>query len=111
MKVLYVDKQQMPLSMLIIIEGEQYRLRWRYNYYYDFFTIDVYKDEEMLIAGEKIVLNKPLFTSTKYLFEKTYFTPLDLSGQIQRITYDNFNTEVLLYVTNLDDDGNIIEDE
>lgn len=97
MKQLVINKEMIPISMLMVIEGNQYQVEFQYNNSYDFFTVSLSQNDIQIITGEKVVLGKPLFTSIGYPFEETYFIPLDLSGENHSITYDNFNETVLLY--------------
>lgn len=65
----------------------------------DFFTVDLYKDKDPIVLGEKLVLNKPLFLSSQYRdIPVVDIIPFDLSGRAERITYDNFNDSVFLYM-------------
>lgn len=104
MLYLPVRKNLIPISMLVAIEGDQYEIKFNYNTMFDFFTVDLLRDQMAIITGEKVLINKPLFTSRDTPFKNTIFIPLDLSGEIDRITYENFNESVFIYAFRLEND-------
>lgn len=110
MQYLSIEKTLLPVSMFVMVEGIQYEFIFNYNYTYDFFTVTLRLDEQDIVTGEKMLIEKPLFTSYKYPFESTCFIPYDLSEQAERITYDNFMDTVYLYRFELDDEGEIIDE-
>lgn len=84
--------------MSVFIEGIQYLLTFEYNNTYDFFKVSVEHDEQPLLVGEKIVIDKPLFTTRQMPWVNTLFLPMDLSNEQPRITFDNMSTDVFIYV-------------
>lgn len=110
MQYIDIDKTQIPLSMLIVIEEEQYEFVFNYNSLFDFFTVTLRKDEVDIMTGEKVLLNKPLFTTLTYPFQNTYFIPMDLSDSVDKITFDNFGELVFIYMFQTDEDGEIIDE-
>lgn len=110
LQYLDIDKTQIPLSMLIVVEEEQYEFVFNYNSLFDFFTVTLIKDEVEIITGEKVLLDKVLFTMLPYPFKNTYFIPMDLSDKADRITFDNFGTSVFIYMFKLDEGGEPINE-
>lgn len=102
MLFLPVDKNQIPVTMNVFVEDVQYTFTFNYNATYDFFTIDLASAIEPIqneiIIGEKLILQKPLFTTRDIPFKNTLFIPMDISRLQPRITWDNFGNDVLIYV-------------
>ena len=94
-----IDKEAIPYRFEIELGGELFEMEIKYNQRFDFFTVDLYRDDELLLAGQKIVYGQPLFPDYDNRFPKVPIIPMDESGTpIDRITYDNFGESVLLLV-------------
>lgn len=100
-----IDKPEIPYAFEVELDGTVYGLEINYNQSFDYFTVDLLKDDTALVIGEKMVLNRPLFRNfvSIDLPNKTQLIPLDRAGNAKRITWDNFNETVFLYVVG---DGN-----
>ena len=99
MEYIGIDKNSIPYKFDIRLGGVTYTLRVLYNSLRDFFTVDLYKDNTPIVLGEKLVLNKPLFISSKYRDTPAVdIIPFDLTGEAERITFSNFNESVYLYI-------------
>ena len=98
MQILNINKELLPLQMSISIEGVPYDFIFNYNDKYDFFTADLLHFEETIIEGEKVLIDKPLFTTIEPPFERTMFVPMDLSKKLDRITFANFGEDIFIYV-------------
>lgn len=101
-----IEKELIPYDFEVELEDQLFKLDIRYNETYDFFTVDLYKDDELIVAGEKLVYNVPLFEST--YDPKTHpantIIPLDPSGIESRVSWDNLNETVFLCIENGGDD-------
>lgn len=97
MRYLPVPKENIPVRMLVIVDGVQYEFSFFYNKTGDFFTVTLAREGQDIITGEKVVLDKPLFTIIDPPFDETYFIPLDVSDLLDRISYDNWGTGVRIY--------------
>lgn len=94
-----VDKNEIPYAFEVELAGEVFELEVNYNQTYDFFTIDLFKDGGVLVIGEKLVLNRPLFrNSTNINLPKVQIIPKDRSNLVTRITYENLNETVFLFI-------------
>lgn len=109
MQYIDINKDEIPEEFEMDLGDETFTLAIKYNTTYDFFTIDLKKateidaEPEILVMGEKLVLNKPLFNSfTSFDFPAPTIIPMDLSGVETRITFENLGEKVFLYI---DDDG------
>lgn len=109
MQYIAVNKDEIPEEFDIDLGEETFTLTFKYNTSFDFFTVDLQKatevdaDPEILVMGEKLILNKPLFSDfASFDFPAPTIIPMDLSGEETRITFENLNEKVFLYI---DDDG------
>lgn len=98
-KYISINKYKIPYSFEIVLEGSTYQFDVNYNSYGDFFTLDLFKDHVLVRSGEKIVYGVPLFDNLQYLeVPFTVLLPYDTTGEAKRITYENMNEDVFLYV-------------
>lgn len=94
-----IDKSLIPYRFDIELAGELFTMEVNYNSRFSFFTVGIEKDGEILVANEKLMLNKPLFsTFTDLRLPKVYIIPFDEEGVEDRITYDNLGKTVFLFV-------------
>lgn len=99
MEYIDINKSLIPYSFDITLVGETYTFEVNYNSKYDFFTIDLLKNNEVIVLGEKLIYGKPLFTSSQHKdIPKIDLLPYDLSDSTERITFDNMNESVFLYM-------------
>lgn len=101
MNVIQIDKLLIPCKFNILLGGEWFGLNIRYNAVAELFTVDLYKDDELICAGEPIVYDIPLWKAVRKdgLFPNVDIIPTDPSGEANRVTYDNLFDTVLLAVT------------
>ncbi len=99
MEYIEIDKNMIPYRFDMTIKGETYTFQVNYNATHDFFTIDLYKNDEVIVLGEKLVYGKPLFMSAQHKdIPKTIIIPYDVSENTDRITFENMNEDVLLFM-------------
>lgn len=99
MNYIEINKYQVPYQFEINLANETFQFNILYNSIYDFFTINLYKDHRLVRYGEKIVYNVPLFENLGYLdVPKLTIIPADTTKQAIRVTYENMNEDVFLYV-------------
>ena len=103
MEVLEVKKDLLPYECSIQLAGEIFGLQFNYNATADLFTVDLYKDSELLCAGEPIIYGIPLWHDVYKAdsFPALGIIPIDLSGEYDVVTFDNLSNTVWLLV----DDG------
>lgn len=105
MEYMEIDKSMVPYRFDMTIKGETYTFQVNYNTIHDFFTMDLYKNDEVIVLGEKIVYGKPLFFTSQYKdVPKTTIIPYDVSENTDRITFENLNEDVLLFLVGDDDE-------
>ena len=94
-----IDKNEIPYAFEVELGGDIFEFEINYNAAYDFFTVDLFKGEFPLVIGEKLQLNRPLFRNRTHIDLPTVILiPKDRAGVANRITYDNFNDTVFLYI-------------
>lgn len=94
-----IDKNAIPYRFEIELAGEIFEFEVNYNESYDFFTVDLYKNGKQLIFGEKLILNRQLFSdSVNTELPKVKIVPRDRANVAKRITFDNMNESVFLYL-------------
>ncbi|UPW82320.1 hypothetical protein [Lysinibacillus sp. Ag94] len=99
-----IDKNEIPYSFEVELAEEIYELEVNYNQSHDFFTIDLFKDGSVLVIGEKLILNRPLFRNRIDIdLPKVQIIPKDRADSANRITYENLNETVFLYVGETDE--------
>jgi hypothetical protein len=105
MGIIPLDKTLAPYKFEIYLSNKIYTLQIDYNVTFDFYTIDLNYNDELLVKGEKLVLNQPLFLEAcqdadlnlnpNFPAEVLFMGTQDSS--IKRISYDNLGTTVQLY--------------
>lgn len=104
MDILQIDKALIPYSFDIQLDGTTYDLTIRYNAEYDFFTMDIAKDEMEILNGEKIVYGRPLFEAHRHLDLPTVLIlPVDMSEEQTRAGYEQLSDTVFLYMLGSDE--------
>jgi hypothetical protein len=105
MEYIDINKDELPETFDIDLGNETFTLAFTYNETDDSFSVSLYKpielesDIEPLVLGEKMVLNKPLWSDfTRLDFPAPQLVPLDLSGVEKRISFDNLGNTVFLYI-------------
>lgn len=99
-----IDKNETPYSFEIDLAGEVFEFEVNYNQAHDFFTVDLFKDNDALVIGEKLILNRPLFRNIVNIqLPKVIIIPKDRANSATRITYENLNETVFLYVGESDE--------
>lgn len=107
MEVLEINKDLLPYECTIQLAGEVFGLQFNYNATADLFTVDLYRDNELICAGEPIVYGRPLWGDVYKagVFPALEIIPKDPSGESNAVTYDNLCRTVLLIIDNGDEAG------
>ncbi|APC46506.1 MULTISPECIES: phage baseplate plug family protein [Aeribacillus] len=106
MRVIEIEKENLPEIFDIELGVELFTLEIDYNEAGDFFTVDLYQydNPDPLVLGEKLMLNQPLFRDIEDgRFPAPTLIPVDPSGKESRITWENFGVTVFLVVDDGDD--------
>lgn len=99
---LEISKELLPYSCEILLADELFELHFNYNATADLFTVDLYKDGELICAGEPIVYGVPLWSDVfkSGSFPGVDIIPKDPSGESNSVTFDNLCETVLLIIDN-----------
>lgn len=99
MEYIDIEKDSIPYTFEIVLNDETFQFTINYNSVGDFFTVDLYRNSELVRLGEKLVYGQVLFENYSYLdIPKIIINPYDTTGRALRISYDNLNEDVFLYV-------------
>ena len=110
-EVLEIRKDILPYECNILLAGELFGLQFNYNAAADLFTVDLYRDGELLCAGEPIIYGIPLWQDVYKAdtFPAVTIVPLDPSNEANAVTFDNLGTSVLLIVDNGGEEDDSVE--
>ena len=100
--VLEIKKDLLPYVCNIQLAGEVFTLHFNHNATADLFTVDLYKDGELVCAGEPIIYGQPLWADVFQPgdFPALEIIPKDPSGENNAVTFDNLGRTVLMIVRN-----------
>jgi len=98
--LLPIFKNSIPYEAQYRLEGSTFTFKFNYNMVGDFFTVDLIKRGEVLVAGEKIVYGKALFTSYPADDRLPFpaIIPVDLSLHASRAGWNELMESVYLYM-------------
>lgn len=102
--IIPITKEDIPYEFEIELGGEVFVIELHHNSEHDFFTLDLTKNGEVLVFGEKLVYGQRLFEIYQdERFPKVALVPKDKAGNDDRITYENLGETVFLYVGDVDE--------
>lgn len=108
MEYIDIEKDLVPYRFDVDLDEETFTFEVNYNPEKDFFTVDLEKDGEVLVVGEKIVYGTPLFTDVwDSRFPLTTILPWDESGLSSVVNWETLGTTCFLFTPteeDLDDD-------
>lgn len=99
-----ITKELIPYRFSLDVELEEKKdieFLVQYNAEYDFFTMDLYVDSNLLSSGEKLMLGQVLFQDVNIPDFPTII-PWDFSGMSTRVGWDDLGDNIILVV--IDDD-------
>jgi hypothetical protein len=96
-----IEKSLIPYRFEIELGAELFEMEIHYNQIGDYFTVDLYRNGEALVYGEKIIYGEPLFSDVyDHRFPAPTIVPSDESNKETRVGWDNLNETVFLVVMN-----------
>ncbi|MEK3727164.1 phage baseplate plug family protein [Lysinibacillus sp. FSL W8-0953] len=96
-----IEKALIPYRFEMELGAELFLIEIRYNELHDYFSLDLQKDGEVLVCGEKLVYATPLFSEVfDGRFPAPKIIPLDTSGKETRVSFENLNETVFLKLVN-----------
>lgn len=98
MEYITIDKSAIPYKFELTLNNTTYQFTLKYNTTADFFTIDLYRNNNLIVLGEKIVYGKPLFTTSQHLGVPRNIIPYDTTEESKEVTFENLNKNVFLFI-------------
>lgn len=99
-----IEKQLVPYRFDISLSDTVFTFEIHYNAEYDFFTVDLEREKQVLVHGEKIVYGVPLFVDVAdSRFPKNEIIPLDESGNSNVVNWATLSENVFLFVGSASD--------
>lgn len=99
MQYIEIDKNNIPYEFDITLGGKTYTFLINYNSEYDFFTVDLLSNGILVVAGEKIVYGRVLFSSCFHLdVPQVAILPYDIAEKETMVNWDNLNETVFLWL-------------
>ncbi|MCM3488774.1 hypothetical protein M3689_05565 [Alkalihalophilus marmarensis] len=96
--IIPIQRENIPYRFEVELD-DVFEFELHYNSEHDFFTVDLHKEGEVLIFGEKVVYGVPLFINySDERFPQVTIIPTDKAGNEDRVTYDNLGHTVFLFV-------------
>ncbi|TQR29387.1 phage baseplate plug family protein [Brevibacillus brevis] len=105
MEFIEIEKEQIPYRFEIVLDDTVFTFEVHYNSEYDFFTVDLERNGEVLATGNKLVYGVPLFSySADERFPQVEIIPYDEAGITQEVTWTTLSETVFLYVFEKEED-------
>lgn len=114
MNYLPIDKNTVPYRFEIQIIGITYAFEVFYNTTGDFFTVNLYKGEQLLYAGEKVDYNRYLFGTRlengKIItnhpdIPRVILVPFDPAEKAKRVGWNELGDQVRVFILTESDFG------
>lgn len=103
MQYININKELIPYTFNLTLDKTVYEMHIDHNADHDFFTMSLYHNGRAIVDSEKIVYGWPLFHSVRvYIPGFPVVIPADISGQEDRVTFENLNQTVFLYMQYLE---------
>lgn len=97
--VVTIDTEEIPYQFLMEFGGDMFEFTLKYNAFADIFTLDVSIDGEDIVYGVPINYGVPVFSeSADERLQAIKIKAYDVAGQENRVTFENINETVFLYV-------------
>lgn len=100
LQAISIDKDDVPYEFDIELGGTMYTFLVKYNDLMDVFTLDLFKEDGTpLVYGEPLIYGRPLFDALSSVeLPSVQLIPFDVADKEERVSYDNMNETVFLYV-------------
>ena len=98
MRIIEIEKDLVPYEFQIELKSTLYTFSIRYNQEYDFYTVDLSIGDDIIVEGEKMVLNSLLFSSYSHLDVSMGILPMDIADKAERLGEKELMDTVFLYL-------------
>lgn len=100
-----IEKNLIPYRFDISLEEEVFTFEVHYNEQFDYFTLNLEKDGEVLVHGEKLVYGSTLFYDVMdNRFPRVPIVPYDQSETESIVNWRTLSESVFLYLIEGDED-------
>ncbi|SFL09740.1 hypothetical protein SAMN03159341_103192 [Paenibacillus sp. 1_12] len=97
--IINIDKKKIPYRFEILLAGSLFEMEFHYNPDFNYFTVDLFKNKELIVFGEKLVYGLPLFHDiVDSRLPDVGLIPLDASGQTVEVNAQTLGETVFLTV-------------
>lgn len=97
MEYIPIEKRNIPYQFDIALGVDIFTFEVNYNERFDFFTLDLMKDDQVLVQGVKLVYGVPVFAGIEdHRFPVPLIVPIDEAGKEKAVTWENFGETVFL---------------
>lgn len=97
MEFIPIEKDSIPYQFDIALGVDIFTFEVNYNERFDFFTLDLMKDDQVLVQGVKLVYGVPVFSGIEdHRFPVPLIVPIDEAGKETAVTWENFGDTVFL---------------
>ncbi|WP_079908278.1 hypothetical protein [Paenibacillus sp. 32352] len=104
MEYIDIEKKNIPYRFDIALKGTVFTFEIHYNADFDFFTVDLERNGEILVQGEKMVYGVPLFGDmSDSRLPSVSIVPYDESGMNEAVTWSTLNESVFLFLGSVED--------
>lgn len=106
MEYIDIEKDLVPYRFDISLEEETFTFEVHYNEQFDYFTVDLEKDGEVLVSGEKLIYGSTLFYDVMdNRFPRVPIVPYDQSERENTVNWRTLSESVFLYLIGGDEDA------
>ncbi|TCZ76183.1 hypothetical protein E0485_15210 [Paenibacillus albiflavus] len=102
-RVIEIKKNMIPYRFEIVLCSELFSFLVDYNAVSDSFSVDLYKDQELIVSGEQLVYGSPLFADfSDTRLPSVDLIPCDEANNETVVTWSNLSESVFLFVVEKD---------
>lgn len=98
--VININKELIPYTFDILLGGKTFTIRVDYNATGDLFVLSLYKDKQLIRAGQPLIYGKKLWETVRVTkdFPLESIVPFDESGESIAVSFNNLNETVFLVI-------------
>jgi len=101
-----IEKDLIPYRFDVSLSDRMYTMEVHYNAEHDYFSLNLERDGEVLVVGEKLVYGVPLFDDvTDERFPRVKIVPYDEAEMSQSVNWDTLSVSVFLYLYEVTGNG------
>ena len=100
-----IDKEAIPYHFDMDIAGDEFTFAVDYNQRFDYFTMSLYKGDQLIALGERITYGRALFSTypDDDNLPQYPIVPFDEVGKEDRVGWDQLGNTVFLFIGDPDE--------